>query len=172
MIKLKKSALVTEGLVFTILGALAIVLPNIAGVSITILVGVITLVAGCVQCLRVLQNRHTSAFWLSLIAAILAIIIGVLLLASPTRGVALLTLLLGVWFLVHGVIQVTLAIQAKGHSNNWAVLLISGIASLVLAIIIYAGWPFNASWVLGLLLGINLLFFGVSLLFVSAQIKS
>ncbi len=166
-----KSALITEGILLFILGVIAIWVPAATAISITLLVGILCIVAGVVQLLRVFQNREHASFWTLLISAVLAVLIGVLLLVFPLHGALALALLLGIWFLIHGVIQIGISIQMRHYSSNWGLMLISGIISVILAIIIWSGWPLGALWVVGLMLGINLIFFGASLFVLAFRSK-
>lgn len=166
-----KSSLILEGIVFVILGIFAIALPTITTISITILVGILFLIAGLIQLIRVFQHQDSNTFWISLINAALAIVVGILILVYPLHGAMFLTLMLGIWFLFHGIIQIALSFQAKEVSENWWLLLFSGIVSVLLSLIIWSGWPATSLWIIGLLLGINLLFFGISLLTIAFRIK-
>ncbi len=162
-LNLSKPVLITEGILLIIIGFLAIYLPTLTTISIITLIGILSIIAGAVQLVRALQNTKTNYFWTALISAVLAIIIGILLLSYPLHGAMVLALLLGIWFLFHGILEIHFALQVRDHSHNWGILLFSGIISIVLAIIIWSGWPLNALWIVGLLLGINLIFFGISL---------
>lgn len=167
-----KSILITKGIIFVILGILAIALPTITTYSITILVGILFLLAGITQAIWLLKNTDHPSFWFSLITAALAIIIGILILIYPLHGAMFLTLLLGIWFMVHGIVQIAVAIQARGLTTNWGLMLFSGIISIILALIIWSGWPATTLWVIGLLLGINLLLFGIALLAFAFRLKN
>jgi uncharacterized membrane protein HdeD (DUF308 family) len=171
-INLNKKTLITEGILLIIVGLLAIWLPTFITMSIISLIGILAIIAGAVQLFRTFQNTKTNYFWSALISAGLAIIVGILLLSYPLHGAMVLALLLGIWFLFHGILEISFALQVRHHSRNWGVLLLSGIVSIVLAIIIWSGWPLNALWVVGLLLGINLIFFGVSLFAIAFRKKA
>jgi uncharacterized membrane protein HdeD (DUF308 family) len=88
------------------------------------------------------------------------------------RHFSALALLLGIWFLVHGILEINFSIQVRHHSRNWGLMLISGVVSIILSIIIWTGWPATALWIIGLLLGINLIFFGVSLFALAFRVKN
>jgi uncharacterized membrane protein HdeD (DUF308 family) len=104
-------------------------------------------------------------FWWSLISAILAIGAGIILLAAPAQGTYALTLVVGVYFLAEGVASIMYALEHRRElSERWSWMLIAGIVDIVIAFIIIAGLPGSALWALGLLVGINLLFGGASLI--------
>jgi uncharacterized membrane protein HdeD (DUF308 family) len=93
--------------------------------------------------------------------SILAIIAGILLIADPLAGVASLTLIIGIYFFVDGIFRVILAFQLK-PSRHWSWVLFNGIAMIILGILIWSQWPFSAVWVLGVLVGLGLLFSGIA----------
>jgi uncharacterized membrane protein HdeD (DUF308 family) len=153
-----------EGILLIALGILAVALPAFTTFSIVLLLGWILLIGGIVHLYRALRHIKTSSFWLSLINSLVAIVIGILLLVYPLSGMVFLTLMLGIFFLFEGVTEIALAIHLKAVSANWGWLLASGILALILSLIIWSGWPKNSAWVVGLLVGINLFFFGFSLM--------
>jgi uncharacterized membrane protein HdeD (DUF308 family) len=152
-----------EGIVFVLLGILAIAFPVIFTFGFTIFLGWLFLIGGVVGTFRAIQMWNTPGIVASLLSALLAIIIGILLLVNPWRGVLTLTLLLTIFFFIEGVFKIAYAISMKGYPN-WGWLLFSGLIALVMGAIILSGWPGTALWVIGLLVGIDLLFFGISLL--------
>ena len=159
-----KTTFLLEGILLIILGIIAVWVPSETTVSITILLGILFIVAGVVQLFRLLFGRKHPSAWTAMISAALAILIGILLLVFPLNAAVALALFLGIWFLVHGVIQVGMAIQLRNATSNWGMLLVSGIVSIILAIVIWSGWPWSALWIIGVLLGVNLIFFGASLI--------
>ena len=117
--------------------------------------------------------RHAPGFWWSLLSAVVAIAAGVLLLVWPLSGVLTLTLLLIVFFTIEGVLTIMYALEHKKElSGRWGWMLASGIVDLVLAAIILAGLPGTAAWAIGLLVGINLLFGGVSMIAMALHAKA
>ena len=84
--------------------------------------------------------------------------IGVLLVLKPVQGAVSLTVVLTAFFIAEGVFQTAVAFASRHvMAGTWGWMLMSGLADLVLAAIIIAGWPGTAIWALGLLVGINLL---------------
>jgi uncharacterized membrane protein HdeD (DUF308 family) len=99
----------------------------------------------------------------SMLTAVLAIALGLILILRPLAGVLTLTMVLIAFFIVEGVASILVAIQHRQHLRSWGWLLFSGIVDLLLAYLIWAGWPSSADWAIGLLVGVNMLFFGLSL---------
>jgi uncharacterized membrane protein HdeD (DUF308 family) len=154
-----------EGIVLVLLGAIAIVVPPIATITFTILIGWLFLISGAVGLFTTFWMRGAPGFWWSLLSGIVGIAAGVLLLLWPINGAISLTLLLSAFFIVEGVATIMFAIEHRNQlTGRWAWMLISGIIDLILAGIIIAGFPGTAAWALGLLVGINLVFGGAALI--------
>ena len=104
-------------------------------------------------------------FWWSLISAALAVGAGIILLAKPVQGTLTLTIVVGAYFLAEGVATIMYALEHRRElSERWSWLLVAGIMDSLIAAIIIAGLPGSALWAIGLLVGINLLFGGASLI--------
>jgi uncharacterized membrane protein HdeD (DUF308 family) len=154
-----------EGIVLVILGILAVVIPPIATIAVTLVVGWLFLISGIVGLVTTYMARHAPGFWWSLISAVLAVIAGLVLLLWPISGAVTLTLLLIAFFTIEGIVSIMYALEHKKElSGRWGWMLVSGIIDLILAAIILSGLPGTAAWAIGLLVGINLLFGGVAMI--------
>ena len=155
-----------EGIVLVILGIAAILLPVLATITFTILIGWLFLISGAVGLVTTLWMRNrVPGFWWSLISAVIAIAAGIILLIWPISGSLSLTLVLTAFFIVEGVASIMYAIEHRNQlTGRWGWMLFSGIVDLILAAIIIAGLPGTALWALGLLVGINLLFGGTAMI--------
>jgi len=133
--------------------------------AVTILLGWLFLVSGILGLITTFWMRHAPGFWWSLLSAVLGIIVGAVLLASPLTGAFSLTLVLVAFFLVEGAVSIMFALDHKRElSGQWGWMLVSGIIDLGLAIMIFAGLPSTAAWAVGLLVGINMIFGGSALI--------
>jgi len=154
-----------EGIVLLVLGIAAILVPMVATIAFTILIGWLFLISGVVGLVTTFWMRHAPGFWWSLLSAIIGIAAGVVLLLWPISGSISLTLLLTAFFIVEGVASIMYAIEHRNQlSGRWGWMLVSGVVDLILAAIIIAGLPGTALWALGLLVGINLIFGGVAMI--------
>ncbi len=154
-----------EGIVLLVLGIAAILVPMVATIAFTILIGWLFLISGAVGLFTTFWMRHAPGFWWSLLSAVIAIAAGIVLLIWPISGSLSLTLLLTAFFIVEGVASIMYAIEHRRQlSGRWGWMLVSGIVDLILAGIIIAGLPGTALWALGLLVGINLIFGGVAMI--------
>jgi uncharacterized membrane protein HdeD (DUF308 family) len=154
-----------EGIILVVLGVLAIIIPPIATIAVTIFLCWLFLISGIVGLVTTFWARHAPGFWWSLLSAVVAIAAGIVLLGWPVPGAVSLTLLLIVFFIIEGVLSIMYALEHKKElSGRWGWMLASGIIDLILAAIIWAGLPGTAAWALGLLVGINMLFGGSAMI--------
>ena len=158
-------AFLFEGILLAILGIAAMIVPPLASLAITIFLGWMFLVSGVAGLFATYWARNMPGFWWSLISAALAVLAGGILLARPMQGVLTLTIVIGAYFLAEGVATIMYALEhRKELSGRWSWLLIAGLMDLVIAFFIIAGLPGSAEWAIGLLVGINMLFGGATLI--------
>jgi uncharacterized membrane protein HdeD (DUF308 family) len=156
--------LLIEGIVLALLGAAAIVVPQVATLAVTILLSWVFFISGVVGLITTFMMRQAPGFWWSLFSAVLAIAAGILLIARPASGAQALTILLIAFFILEGIATIMYALEHKRElSGRWGLLLVSGIVDLILAAILFTGLPGTAAWALGLLVGINMLLGGAAL---------
>jgi uncharacterized membrane protein HdeD (DUF308 family) len=150
-------AFLFEGILLVILGLAAIILPPLAGLAVTIFLGWMFLVSGIAGLAATFWARQMPGFWWSLISAALAVLAGLVLLA--------LTIVVGAYFLAEGVATIMYALEHRRElSERWSWMLFAGLLDILIAAMIIAGLPGSAEWAIGLLVGINLLFGGASLI--------
>jgi uncharacterized membrane protein HdeD (DUF308 family) len=158
-------AFLFEGILLVILGLAAMIVPPLASLAVTIFLGWLFLISGVAGLVLTFWARQMPGFWWSLISAAVAVLAGILLLAQPVQGAFTLTIVVGAYFLVEGVATIMYALEHRRElSERWSWLLIAGIMDLLIAAIILMGLPGSALWAVGLLVGINLLFGGASLI--------
>ncbi len=164
-----RTPFIIEGVLLMILGFFGIVLPGVYTLATEYFIGGILVVLGIIQLFRAFKTAQQRGFFITLISAILALVIGSLLLLYPLQGILSLTALLIVFFFIEALVKWIYAVQMKELDGaGW--LLFSGLISLALAAILYYGWPGTAMWAIGLLVGIDLLFAGITLVSIGWQI--
>jgi uncharacterized membrane protein HdeD (DUF308 family) len=155
----------TEGIILLILGILAIVVPPIATIAVEVLIGWLLLMSGIVGLIATLRMRGAPGFWWSLISAVLGVAAGVILLRWPLSGALSLTLILTIFLVIEGLVSILYSLEHKRElSGRWGAMLFSGLIDLLLAGIIFSGFPGTAAWAIGLLIGVNLVFGGSALI--------
>jgi uncharacterized membrane protein HdeD (DUF308 family) len=164
-VKANWKAFLIEGIVLVILGMAAVAIPLLASIAVTIFLGWLFLISGVVGLYLTFTTRNMPGFWWSLISEILALAAGVILILQPIAGTLTLTLVVSAYFIAEGVTTIMYALAHRRElSGRWGWLLVSGIVDLVVAGLIIAGLPGSAAWAIGLLVGINLVFGGASLI--------
>jgi uncharacterized membrane protein HdeD (DUF308 family) len=154
-----------EGVVLSVLGLAAIIVPIVAGLFATVLLGWLFLVAGVAGLTATLRARQAPGFGWSLLSALVAVIAGGVLLWNPLRGLVTLTYVLIAFFIVDGILTIILAIAHRRElSSKWEWMMVNGVIDLILAGMIIFGFPGMVVWAFGLLLGIDMMFGGASLI--------
>ena len=164
-VKAHWKAFLFEGILLAVLGLAAMILPTFASLAVTIFLGWMFLISGIGGLIVTYWARNMPGFWWSLISAALAVLAGGILLARPMQGVLTLTIVVGAYFLAEGVASIMYALEHRRElTGRWSWILVAGLMDILIAFIVIAGLPGSAEWVLGLLVGINLLFGGATLI--------
>ncbi|MDD2703764.1 MAG: DUF308 domain-containing protein [Acidocella sp.] len=158
------------GFVLVLLGLAALAFPIFSTLAATILVGWALLISGVAVFVSSFWIHGTGPFFGANLFGLLSTGAGVFLLFNPLAGAVALTLVLGIMFMFQGAAEVMFAMEMR-PASGWVGMLISGLASIVLAIIIASGWPGISLIALGLLVGINFLTSGFGYIFISRSLK-
>lgn len=159
-----KGLFLFEGIVLTVLGVCAVVVPVVASFAATLFFGWIFLLSGIVGLFTTYHGRRMPGFWWSLLSAMVGIAAGVLLLGWPAQGLFSLTSVLIAFLWLEGAVTVFYALEHRAGPGRWGYMLASGIVDLTLGIMLFAGLPGTATWALGLLIGVNMFFGGWALI--------
>src|SRR6202161_3807206 len=166
-------AFLFEGILLVILGIAAMIVPPLASLAITIFLGWMFLISGIGGLVITFWARKTTGLWWALFSAALAVLAGGVLLARPVQGVLTLTIVVGAYFLAEGVTTIMYALEHRRElSGRWSWMLIAGLMDILIAAIIIMGLPGSALWAIGLLVGINLLFGGATLIGVALAARN
>ena len=155
-------ALMTIGIVAIVIGCIAILVPAVASVGTAIFIGWILVIAGAFLIAGAFMAHSIGSVILRLLWALLTVVVGLWLIVEPHNGTLTLTLVLGIYFLFMGLTRTAIAFIARGEPNA-GLLGLSGIAGLLIGILILAKFPSSAAWAIGLLVGIDLIFAGWTL---------
>ncbi len=161
-----------------ILGLVAIARPFYATIASTLVFGWVFIFAGITQIVYAFGSRRAGQFVWKLLLGVLYLGAGIIVLSNILSGAIpsvsfanALTLILGITIFVQGVMQVILAFGLRPF-RNWGLVLLSGILGIILGIFIWSAWPFNADWIIGLWVGISLLFNGLWMITLSSLPRS
>ena len=169
-LRAKSGWIIALGVVYVIAGAIALGSVMFATVVTVFVVGIMMLVAGVAEVINAFQIKTWGKFLFWLLLGALYIIAGFLTFDNPLLAAAVLTLLLGVALIASGIMRVLLGFSMR-QGTPWGWVVFSGVVTLLLGLIILARWPVSGLFVLGLLLGIDLLLAGISWISVGFGLK-
>lgn len=161
----------TVGIVFTVLGALAIVLPALATLVIAQLIGWLMLAWGVAGVLLARSFRRFAEWKLVAAGFVLLALAGLYFLLVPGVGASVMTVFVVAGFLIEGILSILLGLRMSGQMGNWQWIVLSGVCAFILGLVVLLQWPTASQWVLGFMVGINFLSTGISLLFVSRAMR-
>jgi uncharacterized membrane protein HdeD (DUF308 family) len=162
--------LLALGLVQLCGGMFSLALPVVASIFAAALVGWLLLFSAVAHIIHAFKVRAWRGFALHLLGALAFGAAGVLIVFDPLRGAISLTLVIAWLFLADSVIRSILAVRLRPH-DGWGWFLASAIMSFVVGLLLLLGWPATGFWTLGTLLGIDLIFSGVSYIFLSVAAR-
>jgi uncharacterized membrane protein HdeD (DUF308 family) len=158
------------GLVSILVGLLAISHSFIATLASVTVLGVLLLVEGIMEVVHAVMVRNWRGFALHLLAAALYLLVGLFMLEDPVRAAAVLTLLLTASFFVGGLLRIIFSLMVRFPAWPWV--LLTGVVDLILGVILWSNWPESSLWVIGLLIGIDLLFHGWSWVILALTVRT
>ena len=142
-------------------GILAIIVPPLAGIGVTILVAWLLVLGGVAHLALAWHIRPTGGMFWQVLLGLLYLALAVYLLVWPGAGLASLTLLLACYLSAKGVMVLILAYRIRHHSGSgW--LFFDGVIALILGAMIGLSWPSSSEWAIGTLIGISMLFAGIT----------
>jgi uncharacterized membrane protein HdeD (DUF308 family) len=154
--------LMAIGICAILVGCVAIVVPAVASVGTAIFIGWILLIVGAFLVAGAFTAHSLGTVLWRLLWAFLTVIVGLWLIVEPHNGTLTLTLVLGIYFLLMGLTRIAVALSARGQQNA-GLLGLSGVAGLLIGVLVLAKFPSSADWAIGLLVGIDLIFAGWTL---------
>ncbi|MEO6785686.1 MAG: HdeD family acid-resistance protein [Chthoniobacteraceae bacterium] len=149
------------GILMFVCGILAIALPRISSIEIVIILSWLILIAGVWHLIFAFHAHSAGGFLWQILLAALYGVAGVYMWMNPLISVVSLTLVLAAFLALEGIIEIALYFGLRGRKHAGWVLL-DGIVTLILGILIWKQWPSSSTWVIGTLVGISLMFSGIS----------
>ena len=168
---LRKSSLwlLLLGALLIVVGMVAISSTFIATLATVVIVGTLLMIGGAVEIVDAFLGRGWRGFWMHLLAGILYLVVGFLMVQNPAPAAAIFTLMLAAAFFVGGLFRIIVALSERFY--GWAWVLFNGVVTLILGIMILRRWPEASFWVIGLFVGIDMLFAGWSLVITALTIR-
>jgi uncharacterized membrane protein HdeD (DUF308 family) len=159
-----------QGGVMVLAGLLALIFPAFASTGLLVLLGWLLIISGAVQIVSLIGATQVPYFWLQLITVALEILVGYLLISNPAAGLEAITFLMLVLFLVGGLTRVVFALMIR-PMDDWIWVLASGLVAIVCALILFGSLPQAATWLLGFLLGLELIAIGGAQLLLAWRVR-
>jgi uncharacterized membrane protein HdeD (DUF308 family) len=149
------------GIMLIVFGVLAIASPFLAAVAVSALIAWLVILAGVVHFILAFHvHRAGSMIW-KLLVGPAYVFFGTYLLMHPVLGVASLTLVVALLFLIEGILDIVLFFRMRSERGA-AWVLLDGITTLVLALLIYLQWPSSSVWAIGTLVGVSMIISGIT----------
>lgn len=161
-----RRVLIAVGVAALIIGVVSILLPAVASVTVALFIGWILVAVSVAMAIQAMSHRAV----LRGLEALLTLIAGLYLIIFPLNGTVTLTFVLAVWLFATGTLSLFVAVQLGRTTEAWMTA-ISGVLSVVLGVLIATSLPSSAAWAIGLLVGIDLVFWGVRALFAARSLK-
>ena len=157
------------GWLLVILGILALASPLVAGLSITMLIGVLLIAGGIAQLVMVFRaGSFGSGITLAILGG-LSLVAGLYTVTQPAAALGALTLFLALYFVASGILEVIGAVSAR-PADGWGWVLAGGIVSVLLGIMIWQQFPFSGVWAIGILVGVRLLISGITFITIGSVV--
>jgi uncharacterized membrane protein HdeD (DUF308 family) len=163
-----RRVVIATGILSIVAGAVAIAVPAVASVATAIFIGWVLIAAGVARAVHAGRAHRVTAP--ALLDAALALLVGVYLVALPLSGTVTLTLLLAVWLFGAGALYLLHAWRARGRPGA-GLSALNGALAVVLGVLICVDLPSSAAWALGLLVGVELVFWGVRALMLAGLVR-
>ena len=151
------------GIVYVFAGVVAIGSPLVITLLSVLFFGVVLVVAGAAGLIHAFWARGWDGFAVQLLAGILASVMGILLISDAAAGAAVITIILATYFLISGFFRIGFAATHPRLPHRGS-LFLSGAITGLLGILITVHWPGSAMWVIGTFVGIDLIFYGISMI--------
>jgi uncharacterized membrane protein HdeD (DUF308 family) len=160
----------TLGIILIIIGTIAVAMPFVASLATAFAFGALLLVGGIAQLVGAFWTRDWSGFFLTLLMGILYFVLGLFFLRDPGEALLAMTLLLACVLIIGGVFRIIGSIMYQFPHWGWT--LVGGIINLVLGVMIWQQWPVSGLWVIGLFVGIDLIFTGWTWVMLALAVKN
>jgi uncharacterized membrane protein HdeD (DUF308 family) len=163
--------IVALGVIFMIAGVIALGSVVAATASAVLIVGIMMIMGGVAEIIAAFNVKDwgKAIFW-GLLGA-LYVAAGIIAIMNPFAAATILTLFLGIALIAGGIVRMFLAWNMREAGKPWGWIVVSGIISILLGAMIIAKWPYSSFYVLGIFLGIDLIFIGSSWFTIGLALK-
>ena len=158
------------GIVLALGGALAVAVPAVSTFAASVVLGIVLSLAGIVKMVQSLQVKEWSGFvWQELTGAV-EVVGGILIYFSPLKGALAITLLIALVLLVHGLLQIALAVKVR-NEDGWHWFAVSGVVALAASAALALKLPYTRTYEPGIVAGISLLVAGAAYIAIALTLR-
>ncbi|MGI9472150.1 MAG: HdeD family acid-resistance protein [Rubripirellula sp.] len=158
------------GILLIVLGVLAIATPAVAGEWVVLVIGIMLLLAGAIQIATGLRSEGWSRRLPPLMLGVISLVCGLGLVSEPIIGMKAITWIMAAFFVIEGVWKIFASFNYR-PAMGWLALLLSGILTLGLGYLIFRQWPLSGMTAIGILVGVDLLVTGISMVIVAQTMR-
>jgi uncharacterized membrane protein HdeD (DUF308 family) len=169
-LKRKWGWILALGIVLIILGTVAIGSAVTMTIFSVTLLGCLMIGGGVLQTIHAFACKRWSGFFIDLLAGLLYLVAGCMVIASPAEAAVALTWLIAMFLIFGGIFRIVVSLFVR--YQNWVLLLLHGVINLLLGIAILNKWPLSGMWVIGLFVGIDMIFNGLALAMLGLAAKN
>ena len=162
--------LMLTGIVLIVFGIIAITTPAVAGTAVVWVIGAVLLISGIVQFLQGFREDSWASKLLGVILGVMTTLCGLAVLAHPLLGLTALTLVLAIFFVVEGIWKIVASFSFR-PAPGWLAMLFSGLLGWLLGFLIWKQWPMSGMWAIGVLVGVDLLVTGLSMVALAITVR-
>lgn len=150
------------GALLVAVGIISIIFPVVSTFATVFVIGWLLVIAGIVQGAHAMSYHETGAKIIGILIALVTLVAGLMIVYNPLIGTLSITMMITIYFLMDGIFRILAALRIRPH-GGWSIMLLNGVVSLAMAFILFFALPGGALWVLGVLLGVNFVFMGLTL---------
>ena len=163
-------AFLALGIALVVIGSLCIIYPAVSSVGAVVALGFLLIAGGIAQIVSSFWAGKWTGMLMHLLVGVLYVVVGFMIIDSPAENLLLLTKLLAIFLIVVGILEIVSALVQRFHGWGWV--LLNGVVTLILGLLINRQWPSSALWVIGLFVGIEMIFNGWAWIMLSLGLKA
>ncbi len=157
--------LLIEGIFLAVLGLLIMLVPQFMSFAVAMLISIGLIIAGIYKLVSsIILRKEIENPWISVILGLLLVVTGVYMTARPIFSILMLTMAIGIYFIIDGINTLSVSIQNRGITKYWGVGILASLVQFLLAFLIIFGLPQTSLFIIGILIGVNMLFSGISMI--------
>jgi uncharacterized membrane protein HdeD (DUF308 family) len=160
------------GVALIVLGAIGLYMTGALTLVSMLYFGILVIAGGILMLIDAFKAEGWKEKTWNILIALAYIIVGMVMIANPGKSAAWFTLFISAFLLVSGAFRVIMGFKMRKEVGGWVLTVIGGVASIVLAVMIFSQWPVSGLWVIGLFIAIEMIMHGISLVTIALACKA